>query len=75
MLNHSYTVADLPQTHKEANISLILKKGKSSESCSSYRPIALSNVDGKILAKVLASRLEDLLPFLIKEDQTGYTKG
>lgn len=28
-----------------------------------------------MLSKVLATRLEDLLPILIKEDQTGFIKG
>ena len=31
--------------------------------------------DRKILSKILATRLEDLLPNIIKEDQTGFIKG
>lgn len=50
------------------------KKGKCPESCASYRPIALLNVDRKLLS-VLASHLENLLPVLIKDDQTGFIKG
>ena len=75
MLNHSFTTTELPQTLREANISLILKKGKCPESCASYRPIALLNVDRKLLSKIRATRLEDLLPILIREDQTGFIKG
>lgn len=41
----------LPQTLTEANISVLLKKGKCPESCASYRPISLLKVDRKILAK------------------------
>ena len=75
MFNHSFSVIELPQTLREANISLILKKGKWPESCSSYRPIALLNEDHKLLFKILATCLEDLLPILIKEDQTSFIKG
>jgi hypothetical protein len=75
MFNDSFSTTELPQTLKEANISLLLKKGKYPESCSSYRPIALLNVDRKLLSQILATRLEDILPTLIKEDQTGFIKG
>ncbi len=44
------------------HISLILRKNKPSESCTSYRPVTLTGVDCKILAKVLAARLERFLP-------------
>ena len=75
MFNDAFSNKELPPTLKEANISLILKKGKCPESCASYRPISLLNVDRKILAKMLAIRLEGLLPKIIKEDQTGFIKG
>lgn len=45
------------------------------ENCASYRPIALLNADQKLLSKMLASRLEQVLPDIIKNDQTGYVKG
>ncbi len=75
MFSHSFTTGEFPHTLKEANISLNLKKGKCPDSCSSYRPIALLNVDRKLLSKILASRLENLLPILVKEDQTGFIRG
>ena len=37
-------------------------------------PISLLNVAVKILAKVLARRLENFLPSVISEDQTGFVK-
>lgn len=40
----------------------------------SYRPISLLNSDYKILAKILARHLEDVLPSIISPDQTGFVK-
>lgn len=75
MLNHSFDTGLLPPSLREANISLILKKGKCPENCTSYRPISLLNLDLKVLSKVLATRLENLVPCITKEDQTGFIKG
>ena len=75
MFNDSFECGTLPPSLREANISLILKKGKCPEDCASYRPILLLNVDLKILSKVLARRLEGLLSIIVKEDQTGFVKG
>lgn len=41
-----------------ANITVIPKVGKGRTICSNYRPIALLNVDTKLCAKILASRLK-----------------
>lgn len=40
-----------------ASITVILKEGKDSTLCSSYRPIALLNAETKLYAKVLARRI------------------
>lgn len=74
MYNESFTVGILPQTLRTASISLIAKKDKDPAYCASYRPISLLNVDFKILAKVLALRLERVLPQTISADQTGFIK-
>lgn len=62
----------LPSSSNRACISLLLKKGKDPFDCSPYRPISLLNTDVKILAKVLAHRLENILPSLISPDQNGF---
>ncbi|XDV45285.1 hypothetical protein PO909_013405 [Leuciscus waleckii] len=65
----------LPPTLSTANISVILKKNKAPDMCGSYRPISLISVDSKLLSKLLARRLEKLLPTLINSDQTGFVYG
>ena len=74
MLNESFTNSCLPPTLRQTSISLILKKNKDPLLCGSYRPISLINVDAKLLAKVLAMRLDSILPSLISTDQTGFIK-
>lgn len=64
MFNEVFSNNELPQTLREANISVLLKKGKCPESCASYRPISLLNVDRKILAKILATCLVSCLKLL-----------
>ena len=56
-----------PPTVNNTNISLISKHEKP-ESMKDYRPIALCNVNYKILAKVLANRLKKLLPRIISHE-------
>ena len=75
MLNDSFNKGSLPRSLTEANISLILKKGKPADECPSYRPISLLNVDFKILSKTLVRRLEKVLPSIINTDQTGFIIG
>lgn len=72
--NEALTTGLLPPTLYEASISLIHKTGKDPLEPGSYRPISLLNVDYKILAKILAMRLESVLPTVVSPDQTGFVK-
>ncbi|GFS21277.1 reverse transcriptase [Elysia marginata] len=40
-----------------------------------WRPITVTNVDYKIIAKVLANRLKTILPQIISTNQSGFMKG
>lgn len=55
----------LPLTMTQATISVLLKKGKDPLRCESYRPVSLLCCDYKILAKLLADRLERVLDKII----------
>ncbi|KAF7653626.1 hypothetical protein LDENG_00080770 [Lucifuga dentata] len=71
----AFNLESLPNTFNEALISLIPKRDRNALDPSNYRPISLINVDCKILAKILASRLEKVLPSIINSDQVGFIKG
>lgn len=59
---------------KEANIIVIPKDAKDPLLPKNYRPISLINVDCKIYAKILATRLNVVLPHLMNNSQVGFLK-
>ena len=56
-------------------IKLIEKKDKDKKLIENWRPISLLNIDTKPISKVLAERLEKVLPSLISKIQIVYVKG
>lgn len=65
----------LPSSMQEAQIKVLPKAGKDPRYPESYRPISLLQGDIKILAKILASRLNKVILSLIHPDQTGFMPG
>ena len=66
----------LSRSQRRGIISLIIKKSKDKIILENLRPISFLNVDYKILiTKVIANRIEIVLPTLINPDQTGYVTG
>ena len=56
-------------------LTLLPKADKDLRLLKNWRPLSLLNTDYKILTKLLATRLQKVLPNIISEDQTGYLKG
>uniref|UniRef100_A0A670JC67 Reverse transcriptase domain-containing protein n=2 Tax=Podarcis muralis TaxID=64176 RepID=A0A670JC67_PODMU len=64
-----------PESWKEAFITLIPKVETEKNQLKNYRPISLLNVDYKIFADILASRLKKVLNEVIHKDQAGFLPG
>ena len=60
---------------RRAVLTLIPKAGKDIRYLKNWRPISLLNTDYKILAKILANRIQKVMPFIVSNDQVGYIKG
>ena len=75
MYEEVFQTGSLPPSLNDALISLIPKKGRDHTDPANFRPISLINVDSKILAKVLALRLEMVLSYIKHTDQVGFIKG
>ena len=70
----SYENNSLSISQRQGLINLIPKKEKSPLLLKNWRPISLLNVDYKLIAKVIATRIKACLNFLIHRDQTGFLK-
>ena len=75
--NHLYMKHYFPDSWKEAIVIPILKPGKDSSKCSSYRPIALISCLSKIMEKIINKRLMWYLEKnkFINKSQCGFRKG
>ena len=72
--NEAFRDGSLSDSRDIVVMSLIFKKNYSSD-IKNYRPVSLANIDYKILAFVLANRLQNVPSKLISHDQTDYVIG
>ena len=56
----------------KAVITLIEKKGEDRLFQENWRPISLLNVDVKIMSKVIATKIKNVLPTIVHHNQTGF---
>ena len=73
--NYSFQKGILSNSQRCGIITLLPKKDKDPMLVKNYRPISLLNVDYKLLAKVMSSRLKPCMDSLIHLDQQGFMKG
>ena len=75
MIMEVYESGEMCSSMKKAVLSLIFKKGNKRD-LNNFRPkISITNSDYKILAFVLANRMQTVLDKLISPEQTAYMKG
>ena len=74
-IKYSMKKGELSIEQKRGIITLLPKKHKNRLLLKNWRPISLLNTDYKIIAKMLAIRLQEVLPSIINDDQSGYLKG
>ena len=72
--NESLQKGQLSLTQKQSIITCIPKGNKPREFLHNKRPISLLNVDYKILSGILAERLKNVLPEIIRQTQKGFLK-
>uniref|UniRef100_A0A670JBZ4 Reverse transcriptase domain-containing protein n=1 Tax=Podarcis muralis TaxID=64176 RepID=A0A670JBZ4_PODMU len=75
VMNNILKVREIPETWKEAFITIIPKQDSDLTQVKNYRPISLLNTDYKIFAGILAKRLKKILVRIIHEDQAGFLPG
>jgi len=75
VITNVWSTGRVPAEWKEG-IIVSLYKGKGSQSeCSSYRPISLLSVSGKVFAHILLARIKPLLDKCRRPQQSGFTAG
>ena len=71
----SFDIGELSISQRQSIIKLIEKKYRDKRLIENWRPISLLNVDAKIISKLLAKRLKNVLSPLISDNQTAYING
>lgn len=76
LINDFLRTGRMPESFKRGRIVLIPKGGEADPGDPrSWRPITLLNTDRKIIASLLASRLKEVLPYIVSPFQTSSVPG
>uniref|UniRef100_A0A670JU33 Reverse transcriptase domain-containing protein n=1 Tax=Podarcis muralis TaxID=64176 RepID=A0A670JU33_PODMU len=75
VINNILKEKEIPETWKEAFITLIPKQDADLLQVKNYRPISLLNLDYKIFTGILANRMKNILLDYIHGDQSGFLPG
>ena len=73
-VNECFEKGEMSCSQKQVIITFTEKKGKDRSFLENWRPTSLVNVDAKIMSKVLAVRIKNVLPNIIHHNQNGYVK-
>ena len=71
-LLYSFFEGQLSESQRRGLLSLIPKARKDLRYLKSWRPVSLLATDYKILAKALATKLQQVISTLVNSDQVGY---
>ena len=73
-INQNYEEGNLTNSQRQAVVSLFEKPSKDNRLLKNWRPISLINVDAKVISKILATRLQHVLPNIVHENQYAFVK-
>jgi exonuclease III len=73
-IQYAITTGEMSIDQKRGVLTLIPKKDKDIRQLKNWRPLTLLNTDYKFVAKVMATKLQKVLPELISNDQNGCMK-
>ena len=74
-LNYAYQSGELSVSQKQEVLTCIPKGNKDNQLLKTFRPLFLLNVSYKLASACTANRLNSVLPFIVKEEQTGFLAG
>ena len=73
-LSNAQKAGDYQLNKKRGILKLIPKKDKNPCFLQNWRPISLLNTDYKLIAHILANRLQHVLPEIVSQNQNGYLR-
>ena len=73
-INQNYEEGNLTNSQRQAVVSLFEKPSKDNRLLKNWRPISLINVDAKVISKILATRLQHVLPNIVHQNQYAFVK-